>query len=45
MRNKHQLIQGNDRPLPSHLEKEMYTEIIKLKKAINQIKQILEGCK
>ena len=32
-------------PVPSHLEKEMYEEIVKLKKQVTAIKLILEECK
>ena len=31
--------------VPNHLEKEMYEEIIKLKKQVTAIKLILEECK
>ena len=33
------------RPLSSHLEKEMYEEMIKLRKQVTSIKIILEECK
>ena len=32
-----------DSPIPSHLEKEMFEEMVKLRKQMNSIKQILEG--
>ena len=32
-----------DRPMPSHLVKEMFEEMVRLKKQMNSIKQILEG--
>ena len=35
----------DERGTPSHLEKEMYEEIVKLKKQVNAIKIILEECK
>ena len=31
-----------DRPVPSHLVKEMFEEMVKLRKQMNSIKQILE---
>ena len=35
----------NEKGTPSHLEQEMYEEIVKLKKQVNAIKIILEECK
>ena len=32
-----------DRPLPSHLVKEMFSEIVTLRKQMKLIKQIVEG--
>ena len=32
-----------DRPVPSHLVKEMFGEMVRLRKQMNSIKQILEG--
>ena len=32
-----------DRPIPSHLVKEMFEEMVRLRKQMNSIKQILEG--
>ena len=32
-----------DRPIPSHLIKEMFGEMVRLRKQMNSIKQILEG--
>ena len=31
-----------ERPIPSHLVKEMFSEMVRLKKQMNSIKQILE---
>tara|TARA_Y100000034_G_scaffold119673_1_gene161700 strand:- start:322 stop:468 length:147 start_codon:yes stop_codon:yes gene_type:complete len=44
---KQQLLESltDERAMPSHLEKEMYQEIVKLKKQVNAIKIILEECK
>ena len=44
---KHQLLESltDKRGIPSHVEKEMYQEIVKLKKQVNAIKIILEECK
>ena len=33
----------NERPMPSHLVKEMFKEVVRLRKQMNSIKQILEG--
>ena len=37
--------QGDDKTTPSHLEKEMYSELIKMRKQITAIQNILEECK
>ena len=34
--------EDNERAMPSHLEKEMFEEMVKLRKQMNSIKQILE---
>ena len=34
--------QEEDRPMPSHLEKEMFGEMVRLKKQMKLIKQALE---
>ena len=33
----------DERPIPSHLVKEMFGEMVRLRKQMNSIKQILEG--
>ena len=33
----------DERPMPSHLVKEMFEEMVRLRKQMNSIKQILEG--
>ena len=44
---KQQLLESltDERRIPSHLEKEMYEELLKLKKQVTAIKIILEECK
>jgi len=37
--------QDDDKPTPSHLEQEMYSELIKMRKQITAIHKILEECK
>ena len=32
-----------ERPIPSHLVKEMFEEMVRLRKQMNSIKQIVEG--
>ena len=34
--------QEEDRPMPSHLEKEMFSEMVRLRKQMKLIKQALE---